>query len=69
MKIKGRLNEGKMVKVRKTHECESPDCGGHIIKGEFAVVVKRPVKGRSYNYWQTFYFHPKCPVVLEGDLY
>lgn len=66
----------KVVKTRKRHDCASDFCKRRpkkfegvmmeIPKGEQAKVVSR--REIRYNtYWETYYFHMECPMIVNGD--
>lgn len=62
----------KIVTTRKLHDCNSPLCEQPILKGEKAKVVTTQTAHREIGtgfYYETYYFHMKCKIILEGEIY
>ena len=61
----------KIVTVRKNHDCCNPECGKPIKKGEKAktVLMKYVRADSSGFYYETYYFHLNCKVVLPGEVF
>lgn len=61
----------RFVKVRIDHDCDNDTCHGVIRKGELAKVVsvKRMRVSGVGQYWESYYFHPKCEVTILGMNY
>ena len=60
----------KIVKTRKGHTCDNPNCLANIPKGSQAKTIKEKFwsSWENRNYWTTSYFHIDCDPVTSPNL-